>query len=164
MHYDDTNSRHDVWKSKEDAREWHLARAAWKKWDSRVLNIFIDGGGLRALPTAMYPDKREGVTLSCYRTHEAFNYANFSELESVIRALETLLGRVLFHIVYGKSFFRPTEQATRILKEKYGATLNIHEMKDVGHSIVQEAPSQLALLVQRLICGPRPSESLRSRL
>ncbi|KAF9064039.1 hypothetical protein BDP27DRAFT_1367525 [Rhodocollybia butyracea] len=44
-------------------------RNTWKKWDDRVLKIFV-GSGLRPLPTLEYPNIKEGVTLKCTRKQE----------------------------------------------------------------------------------------------
>ncbi|KAK0455659.1 uncharacterized protein EV420DRAFT_1481115 [Desarmillaria tabescens] len=57
------NNRHDIWPSREAAKAWLGHCFPWKSWDPEVLDIYVNHG-LRPLPTAFYPDKTGGVTLS----------------------------------------------------------------------------------------------------
>ncbi|KAJ7509012.1 hypothetical protein B0H11DRAFT_1847506 [Mycena galericulata] len=71
---DAVKKRRDIWESREAARAWFTQRLPWKRWDARVLDAFVQYG-LRDLPTAAYPDRGSGVTLSCTREQEASEVA-----------------------------------------------------------------------------------------
>ena len=78
--------RRDMWSSSEEAHKLFRERT-FKSWDprsvdlhvvcirfySRCFYMLIDGQryGLRALPTLTYPDKTQGVTLTCTKVQEA---------------------------------------------------------------------------------------------
>ena len=81
--------RRDMWSSSEEAHKFFRERA-FKSWDSRSIDLHVvriyfysmclyvltDGQryGLRALPTLTYPDKTQGVTLTCTKIQEAVRY------------------------------------------------------------------------------------------
>ena len=82
--------RRDVWSSREKANKVFRERS-FKSWDSRVIELHVvcvhtsarcfvlaligrQKYGLRELPTLTYPDKTEGVTLSCTMVQEAVYY------------------------------------------------------------------------------------------
>ncbi len=78
--------RRDMWASSEGAHKLFRERV-FKSWDSRSIDlhvvrihfysrclyVLIDGQryGLRALPTLTYPDKTQGITLTCTKVQEA---------------------------------------------------------------------------------------------
>ncbi|TCD66093.1 hypothetical protein EIP91_001851 [Steccherinum ochraceum] len=55
--------RLDTWKSRDEAHQWFVKRYPWKRWDPRVLELFVRYG-LHDLPTGTYPTRYEGVTLA----------------------------------------------------------------------------------------------------
>ncbi len=78
--------RRDVWSTHEEAHIFFRGPAL-KSWDARSIDFYtvripfyttslltLIGGqrcGLRELPTLAYPDKMQGVTLSCTKVQEA---------------------------------------------------------------------------------------------
>ncbi|KAJ7612833.1 hypothetical protein DFH06DRAFT_1015124, partial [Mycena polygramma] len=58
-------SRRDRWRSREEAAAWLKRRAPWKRWDVRVLRLFIQHG------LSKNPDG--SVTLKCDRRQEALS-------------------------------------------------------------------------------------------
>ena len=78
--------RRDIWPSREEANNVFRERS-FKSWDPRVIGLHVvcvhtsvrcfvlaligrQKYGLRELPTLTYPDKTEGVTLSCTKVQE----------------------------------------------------------------------------------------------
>lgn len=61
--------RRDIWPSREEALKSLQSRPSFKIWDPRILELYVEQG-MRDLPTAVYPDKQEGVTLKCPREQE----------------------------------------------------------------------------------------------
>ena len=58
--------------------------------------------GLRDLPTAVYPDRKEGVTLCCTRDQEAVSYTYGGEEGiAAIDRLEELCKVIPVHVIYG---------------------------------------------------------------
>ena len=78
--------RRDMWSSSDEARRLFRERA-FKLWDPRSIELHVvcihfyskrlyalidvQRYGLRALPTLTYPDKTQGVTLTCTKVQEA---------------------------------------------------------------------------------------------
>ena len=65
--------RLDIWKSQEDAEKYFRSRKFYKTWDERAIQAMLKYG-LRPLPTFIYPDIKEGVTLSTTKHQEVFTY------------------------------------------------------------------------------------------
>ena len=83
------DKRRDIWPSSEKAFRALKGRPNFSPWDERVLRIYAvsfaslssqlyvtnfvvkQDHGVRPLPTAEYPDLKEGVTLKCTRKQEA---------------------------------------------------------------------------------------------
>lgn len=157
-----TKERRDVWESKESAKEWFAKRIPWKLWDSRALDAYVDGG-LRPLPTAMYPETKSGVTLSCYKIHEAFTYINLGELYSVTQYMERLQHALTFSVIFGQtSFLKPKMEQENELTSKYG--FSVDTIGGAGHLVVQESPAKLALLVYTLLGERKMMDWQRSKL
>ncbi|KAJ7691606.1 hypothetical protein B0H17DRAFT_1201023 [Mycena rosella] len=65
--------RTDIWASRQLARTWFQRWHPWKRLDAHALDSFLKYG-LRDLPTPAYPDRADGVTLSCTRAQETASY------------------------------------------------------------------------------------------
>ena len=80
--------RRDIWPSSEEALHALRLRPGTRTWDERVLKILVvsfaslslhlymtgrreQEHGVRPLPTAEYPDLKEGVTLKCTKKQVA---------------------------------------------------------------------------------------------
>lgn len=86
------DKRKDIWPNLEAVSEAFRAKPKLRAWDERVLRIFIvcfillsftfvqdwdhsnQEHGLRSLPTAEYPDVKDGLTLKCTRKQEAVRH------------------------------------------------------------------------------------------
>jgi hypothetical protein len=110
-----TPVRKDIWKSCEDASKWLKKRLPWGSWDDRVFEAYVvrsmslyimtyvywvQKHGLRALPTAFYPDK-SGTTLTTHRLAEnaAFTGKRFSY--DALDRLNQICAFVPVHLIYG---------------------------------------------------------------
>ncbi len=130
--------RLDVWSGREEASKY-LRERLLKSWDPRVADIFVvctisyifctcalidslDGQkyGLRELPTLTYPDKTQGVTLSCTKAQEVVRdsvvhqYVPFNTLNiqatygenvgrfKALKFLATFCKEVPTHVIFGE--------------------------------------------------------------
>ncbi|PPQ68569.1 hypothetical protein CVT24_005581 [Panaeolus cyanescens] len=144
-------TRRDVWRSKEEAREWMRKREPGRGWDERVFDTFIEHG-LRPLPTAHYPHLTSGVTLTTHRSDEnmAFSGRLYS-LDAADRLSQICRFRRV-HLVYGGKadmFSREVQDSLNSPNEGRIFASITRLSKRVGHLaslflVVQEAPLELA--------------------
>ncbi|KZT63155.1 alpha/beta-hydrolase [Daedalea quercina L-15889] len=139
--------RRDVFPSREEALTWLQLRAGFKVWDPRVLRNYVDHG-LRDLPTAEYPDKREGVTLKCTKTQEAACYRDHYNTGR-IRAynyLPTLCAARPVHVLFGAiDDYIPGQVKDRLLvKGMQNKYTSAGRVSGAGHLVVQTQPRGLA--------------------
>ncbi|KAF8912211.1 Alpha/beta hydrolase fold-1 [Gymnopilus junonius] len=92
--------RRDIWPSKEEAYNILKSRGTWKSWDDRVLRNYVESG-MHPLPTAEYPDKREGVTLKCTRTQEVACYRDTLGPRRIYNNFHNIVAQVPTHLIYG---------------------------------------------------------------
>ncbi|KAI9513482.1 Alpha/beta hydrolase fold-1 [Russula earlei] len=91
--------RRDVWSSREEAHE-NFRERSFKSWDPRLIDLFVRYG-LRELPTAIHPEKTQGVTLKCTKVQESASYVeNHGRMKSQ-RFLPTLCKEVPTHVIFG---------------------------------------------------------------
>jgi hypothetical protein len=57
--------------------------------------------GLRDLPTATYPDRKEGVTRRCTREQEAQSYLYFEDAFDSLDRLKELCSAIPVHSIFG---------------------------------------------------------------
>ncbi|RDB26981.1 Abhydrolase domain-containing protein mpaH [Hypsizygus marmoreus] len=144
-----TKTRRDIWASKEEAFKWFAARRPWKVWDQRALKAYVDYG-LCPLPTSGYPDRTEGVTLSCHKMHELFAYTDLPELNIVAPKLPSVRQDVPIHvIVSGKSFLRPKDAVLEQVASTPG--MSTSKLPDADHLVVQETPKLIAQEIYKVI-------------
>ncbi|KAI0329983.1 hypothetical protein GY45DRAFT_1324220 [Cubamyces sp. BRFM 1775] len=93
--------RRDIWPSREEAWQQFKSRPPWKIWDERVLKLYVQHG-LRDLPTAEYPDKTEGVTLTCTKVQEAACYRDKLGRTKAYRYLPHLCDVLPVHFIWGE--------------------------------------------------------------
>ncbi|KAF9037087.1 Alpha/Beta hydrolase protein [Panaeolus papilionaceus] len=140
-----TPIRLDTWDTREAATKWFKKRIPWAMWDERVLDVYLKYG-LRSLPTAYYPEKTSGVTLTTHRLAEnvAFTGKIFS-LDAVDR-LNQICKHTPVHLIYGdRNDMFEREVQDSLISEAEGRTFaSITRLEDVGHLVVQEAPTLLA--------------------
>ena len=63
----------DSWRSKAEAAETFRRSKSYARWDARVFALWIKYG-LRGLPTPLYPDQKEGETLTTTKRQEVNSY------------------------------------------------------------------------------------------
>ena len=68
-----SSRRRDIWTSMEEAKKYFNARAFYRSWDPRVLDLHLQYG-LRPLPTFVYPDVKQGYTLATTRYQEVYTF------------------------------------------------------------------------------------------
>ncbi|KAI0064412.1 alpha/beta-hydrolase [Artomyces pyxidatus] len=135
-------TRKDVWPSRAAARKWLSKRPPWQRWDPRVLDRFVSHG-FRDLPTATYPDLKEGVTLCCTRAQEALWYSLQEDGVNALERLSELSTVIPVHCVFG-SIPDVTSKWMKqdIVDSCKGASVTV--VKGAGHFVPQEDPENLA--------------------
>ncbi|KAI0363879.1 alpha/beta-hydrolase [Pilatotrama ljubarskyi] len=134
--------RKDVWPGgREQARAWFRKRLPWSRWDERVFDLFIEHA-LRDLPTALYPDKKEGVTLAAARDQEAGGYSHHEDAFAAMERLKELCPAIPVHCVFGEiNDFASEELQAAIIDEKAGRRMrSVVRVTGAGHLVVQEDP------------------------
>ncbi|KAJ6498321.1 alpha/beta-hydrolase [Mycena vulgaris] len=137
--------RQDIWESREIARAWFAKRLPWKRWDPRILDGFIEYG-LRDLPTAAYPDRANGVTLSCTRKQEAAGYIYHQDGVDANERLKALCPKIPVHCVFGAEIdLVPAETHRCVYDASQGRRMtSVTKIQGAGHLVTQEAPFKLA--------------------
>jgi len=154
-----TPVRKDIWKDFETASQWLRKRFPW---DKRVLDIYIKYG-LRALPTAQYPDKTSGVTLTTSKLGENMAYTGLRYGYEAVYRLNQICTYIPVHLIYGARndmFDRDVQDS--LIDPKEGRVFeSVTRMEGVGHLVVQEAPIKLAVFIYDILSNvslPTPSK------
>ncbi|PPR03106.1 hypothetical protein CVT24_012411 [Panaeolus cyanescens] len=160
-----TPERRDTWDNSDAAIAWLEKRIPWAMWDKRVFSIYVKYG-LRPLPTAYYPDKTTGVTLTTHRLAEnvAFTGKRFS-LDALDR-LNTICRHLPVHLVYGdrNDMFEREFQDSIVCKEEGRTFASVTRLEDVGHLVVQEAPTALAQTLFSILTNSSSVHSTMTKL
>jgi len=146
-----TREGKDIWPSRPAALEWFSKRIPWNRWDPRVLHLFVKYG-LRDLPTATYPDNKEGVTRSCTREQAAQSYIYFEDAFDSLDRLKDLCHTIPVHTILGTNqdlVSKETHDA--IIDPKQGRSMASVLHVDSGHLIAQEEPAGLALAIWNIL-------------
>ncbi|KAJ3761025.1 Alpha/beta hydrolase fold-1 [Lentinula raphanica] len=142
-----SESRRDIWSSKEDAYNMLKSRKTWQVWDDRVLRIFVETG-LRPLPTLDYPNIKEGVTLKCTRRQETAAYRDTHGWVTIYRGFRTYASRVRIHLYYGRIHdYIPGDVKEDVMKNASGGTQNLASfgyIDGAGHTAPQHSPHGVA--------------------
>lgn len=149
-----TLKRKDIWPSREAAKSALTSKRAFQIWDKGVLEVYFEHG-FRDLPTALYPDIKEGVTLSCTKFQEAATYRDRVTSRRGYEFLPTLYNRVPVHIIWGEQVdILALEVKERVSHAKYGRKpASISIVKGAGHLIVQTSPVGLAEAIYGALNG-----------
>ncbi|KAH9847864.1 alpha/beta-hydrolase [Lenzites betulinus] len=139
--------RKDIWPSREAARTWLAKRYPWRRWDPRVLDLYVKHG-LRDLPTVTYPDK-EGVTLTHTRVQESTGYTHHADAFISLERLKEFCSIIPVHCIFGQNNeMVPEETQAEITNEKVGRKMrSIVRLAKTGHLAVQENPRGVALAI-----------------
>jgi len=138
-------TRRDIWASKDEAYNVLKERKRFKVWDPRVLRIFCEHG-LRDLPSAVYPDKKEGVTLKCSKLQEAATYRDFLGISMAYRYLKVACTECPVHVIYGSiDDAIPAFMKDLVVNEvSMGRLASVRRVDGAGHLVVQTHPKELA--------------------
>ncbi|KAF7356696.1 Alpha/beta-hydrolase [Mycena venus] len=137
--------RQDIWESREIACAWFAKRLPWKRWNTHILDAFIQYG-LRDLPTAAYPDRANGVTLSCTRGQEAAGYIYHQDSVDANKRLKDLCLKIPVHCIFGDEMDLITDETRRGIYQ--GRRMeSITGIDGAGHLVTQETPFKLAQAV-----------------
>ncbi|KAF8878112.1 Alpha/beta hydrolase fold-1 [Infundibulicybe gibba] len=144
-------NRRDIWSSREEAYRQLKGRPAWKVWDDRVLQIFVNDG-MRNLPTADYPDKTEGVTLKCSRKQETACYRDPLGIARTYLSLGEIATRIPIHLVYGAIDYGPKGVKEDVINvASQGNLASVSRVGGAGHLIVQMNPKGLAERIHSIL-------------
>ncbi|KAH9988119.1 Alpha/beta hydrolase family-domain-containing protein [Russula compacta] len=144
--------RRDVWSSREEAHKLFRERS-FKSWDPRCIDLQVRYG-LRELPTSTYPDKTQGVTLSCTKVQEAATYGeNHGRMKSQ-RFLPTFCKEVPTHVIFGAiADINPAENRGFVKKVSGDGFRTTSVVEDAGHLAVQHNPAGVAKVMWNLLRG-----------
>ncbi|KAI8984799.1 Alpha/beta hydrolase family-domain-containing protein [Trametes punicea] len=145
---DAARARKNVWPSRPEAKEWFAKRLPWRRWDPRVLDLYLEHG-LRELPTATYPDLKEGVTTAATREQEAAFYGIYEDSYSAMERLKVICHAMPVHCVFGaiNDLVSPKTQV-QLVDETVGRRMrSVTRVAGAGHLVVQEKPRELALAI-----------------
>ncbi|KAI0365459.1 alpha/beta-hydrolase [Pilatotrama ljubarskyi] len=162
-------TRKNTWPSRQAAREWLAKRLPWRRWDARILDLFIEHA-LRDLPTAEYPDATEGVTLATTRASEAHGYSHYEDGFEGLDMLKVLCTAMPVHAIFGaQPDMVPAEMQQNIASEEGRRMRSVVRVAGAGHLVVQEEPRGVALALWGILHedhalpipapGPSPSPS-----
>jgi len=153
--------RRDIWPSRPEALHSLQSRSSFKKWDPRVLQIFVECG-MRDLPTPIYPDHAQGVTLKCPKSHEAGCYRDAAANIRALGYLKTLCELVPVHIMYGAidDYLPPQVKSYVITAGTQGKHASFTRVPNAGHLIPQVQPMGLALAIHAALQPASGQKSL----
>ncbi|KAI0648725.1 alpha/beta-hydrolase [Trametes meyenii] len=149
---DIARARKDIWPSRAAAKAWFAKRLPWNKWDARILDLFMEHG-LRDLPTAIYPDRKEGVTLAAARAQEAGGYSHHEDAFAAMERLRHICPAMPVHTVFGEyNDFASEELQAAVIDEKAGRRMrSISRVAGAGHLVVQEDPRGVAMALWAIL-------------
>ncbi|GBE86213.1 hypothetical protein SCP_0900920 [Sparassis crispa] len=102
--------------------------------------------GLRDLPTAYYPDKKDGVTLKCSKVQEIATYMEELGSRRAYDFLPTLCATMPVHFIYGTiDDFLPRAVQDYVLNVcAKGEYTSARRVEGAGHMVPQMQPKRLA--------------------
>ncbi|KDQ58664.1 hypothetical protein JAAARDRAFT_34499 [Jaapia argillacea MUCL 33604] len=153
--------RRDIWPSKAHAHQAFASRPAFKSWDPEVLRLYVEYG-LRPLPTAQYPDKIEGVTLTCTKKQEVACYEDFNGRKIAYRYLKHACLVQPVHIIYGaiNDYLKKEVHQDVIDVAADGRLASVQRVAGAGHLVVQMAPKGLADAIALALTRKEPLSKL----
>ncbi|KAI0643911.1 Alpha/beta hydrolase fold-1 [Trametes meyenii] len=160
--------RRDIWPSRTEALALFRSRPAWKDWDPRVLALYIEHG-MRDLPTAEYPDKTEGVTLTCTKVQEVASFSDRFSQKKAYGYLSHFGGEIPLHFIFADpdipNVVPEIVRETMVTDGTKGKHTSVQRVRGAGHLIPQTQPEGLAnALWATLISDQGVKRGLRSRL
>ncbi|KZT40162.1 hypothetical protein SISSUDRAFT_539707 [Sistotremastrum suecicum HHB10207 ss-3] len=139
-----TLKRNDIWPSKQAAFNDLSKKKIFASWDRRILGIYCEYG-LTELPTANYPDKKDGVTWKCYKYQERATYLDITAKVRAFNYLPHLCKKSRVHIIWGDICdLVPRENHDAIVDQCEGRAVSVQRVKGAAHLITQTHPIELA--------------------
>ncbi|KAL1937276.1 hypothetical protein VTO73DRAFT_13885 [Trametes versicolor] len=144
---DAVRMRKEVWPSRPAAREWLAKRLPYRRWDARVLDLYVEHA-LRELPTAVHTDKQEGVTLAVTQKDEISGYSHYEDAYAALDTLPGLCRAVPTHAIFGSviDIVPPALHACTV-NAAAGGLKSVMRVEGAGHLVVQEDPRGTALAI-----------------
>ncbi|EJD00762.1 uncharacterized protein FOMMEDRAFT_157868 [Fomitiporia mediterranea MF3/22] len=145
--------RRDVWPNKEKARRALKDGVVTRKWDPRILNVFVEYG-LRTHPGAKFVNAPYwGMTLCCTREEEAAMYRDVDGATESVACLNEACSRLPVHIILGaENDHIPQEVHNAIIDPLSPRQFaSISRVENVGHLVPQCAPAALAEIIHRIL-------------
>ncbi|KAK7052773.1 CN hydrolase domain-containing protein [Favolaschia claudopus] len=129
--------RRSRWASRGEAKEWLRKRAPYRKWDERVLALFIEYG----LDDTSIGD----VKLKCDRRLEALAFPDVHPHFDAFAELGRISGRVPVHVIWAsRSELVPKALQDALADTKDGRRLASVTHVEGGHLLPQESPVRIA--------------------
>ncbi|KAJ3788256.1 Alpha/beta hydrolase fold-1 [Lentinula aff. detonsa] len=137
--------RRDVWPDRVTAMKALKRRDRTKKWDPRILDVFIKHG-IRPHPGSYYLENPYlGVTLACTRDQEAAMYRDPEGATKPVKSLDIACREKPIHLVLGGIHdFMPQRTHEALLDKKSGRVFaSTTIIKESGHLVPLEVPDIL---------------------
>ncbi|KAJ7605167.1 Alpha/Beta hydrolase protein [Roridomyces roridus] len=132
-----TMLRRTHWPSRSEAHTWLAQRAPWRRWDSRVLRIYVKHG-LRETDDG-------AVELKCDRRQEAMAYPDVEPHFDAVREIKRVCRTVPIHIVWAtRSDLVPKAIQDALSDASKGRFIASITRVEGRHLLVQEAPDRIA--------------------
>ncbi|KAI0087618.1 alpha/beta-hydrolase [Irpex rosettiformis] len=151
-----TKTKKDTWDSREAARAWMVKRLPWSRWNPKVLDLFIEHG-LRDLPSATYPAKTRGVTLSTPIAQETAGYTHYESAHESLSSLASVCEVMPVHCIWaGLDGIVNEDMRREIMDESQGRRMaSSVTIRGAAHPIPQEKPAVLASAIWNAIQSQR---------
>jgi len=137
--------RRDVWPDSAQAMEALKGRARTKKWDPRILDLFVEYA-IKPHPGSTSPETPyHGVTLACTRDQEAAMYRDADGPITPVPVLNKVCVDRPVHLVLAAVHdFIPARVHAALLDPQSGRRYaSVTTLAGVGHLVPQEAPEKL---------------------
>ncbi|KAG2153451.1 Alpha/beta hydrolase fold-1 [Suillus bovinus] len=137
--------RRDVWPSREYAHQDLRSRTRCKRWDPRVLDLYIKFG-LRTHPGARHLKMPyDGVSLACSRDEEVAMYREPDGATKPVQDLDKICPRIPVSIVFGdNNEYIPRAVQDALIDPASGRQFSsVTRIDEAGHLVPQHAPNEL---------------------
>ncbi|KAH8115696.1 Alpha/beta hydrolase fold-1 [Phellopilus nigrolimitatus] len=152
--------RRDVWSNRQQALEALKQRGRTRKWDPRVLDVFVTYA-LRTHPGARFTDTPyNGVNLCCSRDEEAAMYRDVDGPTKPVLDLNEACQRLPIHVIFGDDVdYIPREVQDALVDPASPRRFaSVSRIGNSGHLVPHQAPAALAKAFVDIL-GGRDSES-----
>ncbi|EGO00611.1 hypothetical protein SERLA73DRAFT_178461 [Serpula lacrymans var. lacrymans S7.3] len=137
-------ARRDRWSSRDELASYLSVRHPWRKWDSRIFQIYLD----HAFMTVETDDGASYVTPKLSKKEEAPLY--LAECHSMPGSeLAAICAQMPVHTIFAEypEFISPTAKAQICDASEGRKMASIRTIKGAGHLVPQEKPVELAVML-----------------